>query len=85
MGVSTTAIIEQASAWSRLGYSSKEASTEMAQLSSQFASISPGMSTETAQTGLVSLMKAYDIATDEVERKLMDNINILGKKSCPNS
>ena len=58
MGVTTKEIIEQASAWSRLGYSSKEASTEMAQLSSQFASISPGMATDDAQNGLVSIMKA---------------------------
>ena len=58
MGVTTAQIIEQASAWSRLGYSSEEAATTMAQLSSQFASISPGMETDQAQEGLVSIMKA---------------------------
>ena len=58
MGVTTASIIEQASAWSRLGYSTKETSTQMAELSSQFASISPGMSTDDAQEGLVSIMKA---------------------------
>ena len=51
MGVTTQEIIEQASAWSRLGYSSAEAATQMAQLSSQFASISPGMETSDAQEG----------------------------------
>ena len=51
MGVTTKEIIDQASAWSRLGYSSKEAATEMAKLSSQFASISPGMDVDTAQEG----------------------------------
>ena len=51
----------------------------MAELSSQFASISPGMSTDEAQEGLVSIMKAWDISTDEVEREVMDNINVLGK------
>lgn len=80
MGVTTAEIINQASAWSRLGYSSKEASIQMAELSSQFASISPGMSTDEAQTGLVSIMKAWDIQTDDVERKIMDNINILGNR-----
>ena len=80
MGVTTKAIIEQASSWSRLGYSTKEASSQMAVLSSQFASISPGMGTEEAQLGLVSLMKAYKIETNEVERTLMDNINTLGNK-----
>ena len=50
----------------------------MAQLSSQFASISPGMDTEQAQTGLVSIMKAWDISTENVKRDIMDNINVLG-------
>ena len=52
----------------------------MAELSSQFASISPGMSTDDAQEGLVSIMKAWDISTDQVEREVMDNINVLGNK-----
>lgn len=65
------------------GYSSNEAATEMAALSSKFAAISPGMSTEQAQTGLVSIMKAWDIDVSEVERRIMDNINVLGRL-CPN-
>ncbi|MBQ0036432.1 MAG: phage tail tape measure protein [Firmicutes bacterium] len=80
LGVTTKEVIEQASAWSRLGYSSSEAATEMAKLSSQFASISPGMNTDSAQEGLVSIMKAWDIGTDQVEREVMDNINVLGNK-----
>lgn len=78
MGVTTSEIINQASAWSRLGYSSKEAATEMAALSSQFASISPGMDLDTATDGLVSTMKAFDIEVEDVERKIMDNINRIG-------
>lgn len=57
-GVTTAEIINQASAWSRLGYSSREAATEMAALSSQFAQISPGMDVDKATDGLVSTMKA---------------------------
>ena len=78
MGVTTQEIIEQASAWSRLGYSSAEAATQMAQLSSQFASISPGMETSDAQEGLVSIMKAWNIGVDDVKSEIMDKINILG-------
>ena len=78
MGVTTSEIINQASAWSRLGYSSKEAATEMAALSSQFASISPGMDLDTSTDGLVSTMKAFDIEVEDVERKIMDNINRIG-------
>ena len=58
MGVTTKEIIDQASAWSRLGYNTAEAATTMAKLSSQFASISPGMSVDESQSGLVSIMKA---------------------------
>lgn len=60
------------------GYSSKEASTEMAKLSSQFASISPGMDTNSATDALVSTMQAYGISVDEVQRKIMDNVNAIG-------
>lgn len=80
MGVTTAEIIQQASSWSRLGYNTKETSETMAQLSSQFASISPGMSVEEAQTGLVSIMKAWDVDVSRVERDIMDNINTLGNK-----
>lgn len=78
MGVTTQEIIEQASAWSRLGYNTKDASTEMAKLSSQFASISPGMATDEAQEGLVSIMKAWQIDPDQVKSEIMDPINQLG-------
>lgn len=57
-GVTTKQIIDQASSWSRLGYSDKNSATEMAKLSSQFATISPGMDIDKATTGLVSTMKA---------------------------
>ena len=78
MGVTTADIINQASAWSRLGFSTKEASTQMAELSSQFASISPGMDLDSATDGLVSSMKAFDIEVENVERDIMDNINRIG-------
>lgn len=78
LGVTTSEIISQAAAWSRLGYSSNEAATQMAALSSKFTSISPGMSTENATDYLVSTMKAFGIETDEVERKIMDNVNRIG-------
>ena len=80
MGVTTQQIIEQSSAWSRLGYNTKEQAAEMAKLSSQFAAISPGMDTEQAQEGLVSIMKAFKVDVADVETEIMDKINILGNK-----
>ena len=81
LGVTTKEIIDQASAWSRLGYSSQEAATKMAKYSSMFASISPGMSVDKATDGLVSVMKAFDIGNDnpdEVLDGIMSKINIIG-------
>lgn len=78
MGVTTKEIIDQASAWSRLGFSTNEAATTMAKLSSQLASISPGMSVDESQSGLVSIMKAWSIDPDQVKSEIMDPINKLG-------
>ena len=85
MGVTTEEIINQSSAWSRLGYNTAEASKTMAQLSSQFASISPGMDTDTAQEGLVSIMKAWNIDYSDVKSEIMDNINALGNSMAENN
>lgn len=81
MGVTTAEIINQASAWSRLGYSSEEAASKMAKYSSMFASISPGMNVDTATDGLVSVMKAFDIGNDnpdDVLDGIMSKINVIG-------
>ena len=78
VGVTTKEIISQAAAWSRLGFSSKEAATEMAKLSSQFAKISPGTSVEDATDYLVSTMKAFHIDVADVESEIMDSINKIG-------
>ena len=60
-------------------YSSNEQATEMAKLSSKFASISPGMDTDQAQEGMVSIMKAWQINPEDVEKEILDPINQLGK------
>ena len=78
MGVTTSEIISQAAAWSRLGFNTKEQSTEMAKLSSMFTSISPGMDTESSTDYLVSTIQAYGLKVDEVQRKVLDNVNAVG-------
>ena len=52
----------------------------MAKLSSIFASISPGMNIDDATTGLISVMKAFDVDVVDVESQIMDKINIIGKR-----
>lgn len=78
LGSTTKEVIDSASSWSRLGYSTKETSIAMAEYSSIFKSISPGMSIENATEGLVSTMKAFGIEVDDVQSQIMDNINIIG-------
>ena len=60
------------------GFSTAESATQMAKLSSMFASISPGMDVDTATNGLVSVMKAYDIDPNNVLDGIMSKINIIG-------
>lgn len=40
--------------------------------------ISPGSSVEDSTDYLVSTMQAFGIQTDEVQRKIMDNVNAVG-------
>lgn len=88
MGVTTQTIIEQASAWSRLGFNTADAATKMAKYSSMFATISPGMDLDSATDGLVSVMKAFKIGledTDEVVDGIMSKINIIGNTQAINN
>lgn len=88
MGVTTEEIINQAAAWSRLGYSSAEAATQMAKYSSMFATISPGMDLDSATNGLVSVMKAFDIGNQNAEDVIdgiMSKINIIGNTRALNN
>ena len=76
-GATTQEIIQSAADWSRLGYSLND-SKLMAQYSSMFKSISPGMDIDTATTGLVSIMKAYGIEAENVLDGVMSKINKIG-------
>lgn len=88
MGVTTEEIINQASAWSRLGFSSEAMATKMAKYSSMFASISPGLDLDSATDGLVSTMKAFSIGldnADDVVDGIMSKINIIGNSKALNN
>lgn len=88
MGVATEEIINQAAAWSRLGFSSEAMATKMAKYSSMFSSISPGLDLEHATDGLVSTMKAYSIGldnADDVVDGIMSKINIIGNSKALNN
>lgn len=78
LGVTTDAIIKQASAWSRMGYSTKEAMETMAKMSSMFAAISPDMGVDEATDGLISIMKAFNIDPENVLDGILSKVNIIG-------
>ena len=70
------------------GFSTSEAATKMAKYSSMFATISPGMSLDSATDGLISVMKAFKIGledTDEVVDGIMSKINIIGNTQAVNN
>lgn len=77
LGSTTKEIIQAAADWSRLGYSIKDAQT-MAETSSIFASISPGMDISMATDGLVSAMKAFDIEAEDALDGIASKINAIG-------
>ena len=78
MGITTSGVITLASSWSRLGFDTKQAATELTKLSAQFAGISPEMNLEDAQDGLIAVMKAFGYDVSEVKRQILDNINEIG-------
>lgn len=77
LGVTTQEVISAAAEWSRLGYSIKDAET-MAQVSSIFKSISPGMDMTDATDGLVSAMKAFDIEANQALDGIASKVNAIG-------
>lgn len=84
-GVTTKEIISSAADWSRLGYSLNDSKT-MAQVSSIFKSISPGMDMDSATSGLVSVMKGFDIAASDALDGIASKINAIGNsKALSNS
>ena len=80
LGVTTEEIINLASGWSRLGYNTNESATQLAELTAKFAAISPGMTTDEAQSGMTSIMKAWNdrIDAENMESEVLDKINVLG-------
>lgn len=82
LGTSTENIINLASSWSRLGYGTNEEATKLAELTAKFAAVSPGMSTEEASKGMISIMKAWQdrINAENMETEVLDKINVLGNK-----
>ena len=52
----------------------------MAEVSSIFASISPGMDIGKSTEGLVSAMKAFDISANDALDGIVSKINIIGKR-----
>lgn len=77
LGVTTSEIINATSAWSRLGYGIKDATT-LAKNSAILASISPDMNIDQATDGLVSSLKAFKLEAEDSLDGVISKINIIG-------
>lgn len=77
LGVTTAEIINATAAWSRLGYSIKDASI-LAKNSAILSSISPDLSIDEATDGLVSSLKAFKINAEDSLDGVISKINIIG-------
>lgn len=84
LGATTQEVIQAAADWSRLGYSIRDAQI-MAETSSIFASISPGMDIDMATDGLVSAMKAFDIEAEDALDGIASKINAIGNTQAVNN
>lgn len=78
LGVTTQQVIDQAAAWSRLGYDSSTAAVQLAKLSSQLTRLSPGMSSADAIAGLDSIIKSYGLDIADVLDSVIENIAVVG-------
>ena len=79
LGVTSKEVITSASSWSRLGYNTKQTATEMAKAASIMKMISPNMDIETANNGLISIVKAFqEIDTNQIIDQVISPINEVG-------
>lgn len=80
-GFTTREVIEQAAAWSRLGFHTAQSAGQMAEYSAMLAAISPGLDLDGATNGLAAVMKAFDIGwndTDKVVDGILSKISAIG-------
>jgi TP901 family phage tail tape measure protein len=79
LGVTTQAVVEATSAWSRMGYSIKEAS-KLAEVSAIFSNISEDMNIEESTQTLVSILKAFKIDVNDSLDGIVSKVNEVGNK-----
>ncbi|MCI8993050.1 MAG: hypothetical protein HFG80_10105 [Eubacterium sp.] len=77
-GVTAQAVLEQESVWSAKGYNTGNHAEQMTGNSLLLTNISPDVDTEQAVSGLSSIAEAYALQSDDVKRKVIDNISAIG-------
>lgn len=81
LGSSTREVIQVAADWNRLGYNMQD-SMKLSEYSSIFSTISGAsdLTIDQATEGMVSIMKAFGMETDEVLDGIISKINELGNR-----
>ena len=79
LGVSTKDMINSTAEWARLGYD-LDASEILAKNAAIFKNISEDMSIDEATEGMVSSIKAFDIAAEDSLDGIISKVNVLGNE-----
>lgn len=78
-GITTQEYIQATADMSRAGFSTYEEATQMADATALFTAISPDVEASEASTGLVSILRAFDIETENIKDEVLSKINVIGK------
>lgn len=79
----TTAVIEAAAEWSRLGYTIKQVE-ELSKTTAVYVNVGGGLDAQTATQDIVSAMKAFDIQAED-SMKVVDRLNEVGNNYAASS
>lgn len=76
-GTTAQAVLEQEAVWSSKGYNTGKHVEQMTGNSLLLTNISSDVNMEQAVSGLSSIAEAYDLQSEEVKRKVIDNISAI--------
>lgn len=83
-GITTQEYIQATADMSRAGFSTYKEATTMADATALFTAISPDVEASESATGLVSILRAFDIESENIKDEVLSKINVIGKNNCLN-
>lgn len=77
-GITTQEYIQATADMSRAGFSTYKEATTMADATALFTAISPDVEASESATGLVSILRAFDIEAENIKDEVLSKINVIG-------